>query len=129
MRPFADEMDYEAINSTLMFPVSSAEGDELCTAIRVFDSRAFQKVRTFTVHIAVLEADSSGIVIHLAYAQVFIINIDSMQNITHFLFSSLLLRLFVFCLFASCLFACLSDKTVIELYTFSLLFSCHPELH
>ena len=74
---FSDEQDYEAINVTVMFPALSAEGTQMCTAVRVFDSRAFQKTRIFSVNLAVLESDSSAILIHVDSAQVLIINIDS----------------------------------------------------
>jgi hypothetical protein len=72
----SDGVDYEAINVTVMFPALSEQGAILCTPVRIFDSRAFQKTRVFSVNLVILESDIA-IQDHVPSAQVLITNIDS----------------------------------------------------
>lgn len=68
--------DFESINSTLVFPQGSVQGDIACIDIRIYDNLAFSKTRVFTVHIIVLEIGDRGLVIHDPYANVSIFNND-----------------------------------------------------
>lgn len=73
----ADGRDYEATNVTVAFDDGSNSGDTSCTDIRIFDNRAFQKTRIFSVHVALFERGPLALDFHRQYALVHIFNIDS----------------------------------------------------
>lgn len=72
--------DFESINTSLVFPLGSVQGDISCIDIRIYDNLAFSKTRIFSVHIAEVEIGDRGLVIHDPYANVSIFNNDGEFN-------------------------------------------------
>ena len=69
------DRDFQALNSSVVFPEGSMSGDTVCVDIRIFDIRGFNKLRIFSIHVAIIEFDR-GLTIHRAYAWVHIFNVD-----------------------------------------------------
>lgn len=61
---FTGGLDYVDVNTTIIFPANSMNGDQVCFGVRIIDDLAFEKDEYFELHIVGAE---DNVILHVAY--------------------------------------------------------------